>query len=137
MNVFVLDTSVAIAWYLDERFSTTARTWQDRLLSGRIRILVPTLHYWEFANVLRTHVVRGHLDARLATEIQDLHLDAPLDLLEPERRTVLNIALEYGATAYDAVYIALALNHQAPLLTAEKTTTSWVTKLAALVEPIR
>lgn len=34
MNTYVLDTSVSVAWYLDEVFSKAARDWQDRLLSG-------------------------------------------------------------------------------------------------------
>ena len=29
MNAYVLDTSVAVAWYLEEVFSTSARAWQE------------------------------------------------------------------------------------------------------------
>lgn len=137
MSTYVIDTSVAIAWYLEERFSPAARVWQDRLLGGQVRLLVPGLHYWEFANVLRTLVARDEIGQDLAGEIFDLHLDAPLEVAEPERRDVLNTALAYGATAYDAVFIALSLAHEAPLITAERTTTAWVTKLAKLVEPVR
>ena len=126
-----------MAWYLDESFSPPARIWQDRLLAGKARLLVPSFHYWEFANVLRTLVARRDLDADLATEIFDLHLDAPLEVVDPDRRTVLAVALDYGATAYDAVFIALAVDNEAPLITAERTTTAWVTKLAALVESVR
>lgn len=137
MNTYIVDTSVSVAWYLDEIFSAAARTWQDRMLSGQVRLLVPAFHYWEFANVLRTLVARGEMDQNLATDIFDLHLDAPMEVVEPERRVVLSTALEYGATAYDAVFIALAVANQAPLITAERTTTGWVTKLAGLIEPVR
>ncbi len=137
MNTYVVDTSVAMAWYLDESFSPMARTWQERLLGGKVRLLVPSLHYWEFANVLRTLTVRRLLDTALATEIFDLHLDAPLEVLDPDRRAVMSTALEYGATAYDAVFIALALANEAPLISAERTTTGWVAKLGALIESIR
>ena len=123
MNTYVIDTSVTVAWYMEESFSTAARTWQDRLLGGKVRLLVPSFHYWEFANVLRTLVTRGEIGQDLAADIFDLHLDAPLEVAEPERRVVLSTALEYGATAYDAVLIALAVAHQAPLITAERTTT--------------
>ncbi len=137
MNTYVIDTSVTVAWYLDERFSPAARVWQDRLLGGKARLFVPALHYWEFANVLRTLVARGGIGQDLATEIFDLHLDAPLEVAEPERRVVLSTAMEYGATAYDAVFIALAMANRAPLITAERTTTGWVTKLGALIESVR
>jgi predicted nucleic acid-binding protein len=137
MNTYVIDTSVTVAWYLSEPFSAAAQSWQERLLAGKIRMLVPSLHYWEFANVLRTLVVRDAIDTRLATEILDLHLDAPLEVAEPDRRMVLQTALDYGATAYDAAYIALSLAHDARLITAERTTRGWVTKLGRLIEAVR
>lgn len=137
MNTYVLDTSVSVAWYLNEAFSPSAREWQDRLLSGKVRLIVPSLHYWEFANVLRTLVVRGELGQELAFEIYNLHLDAPIEILDPDRGSVLKTALDYGTTAYDATFIDLALSHEAKLITAEKTTTHWVKRLGRMAEPVR
>lgn len=137
MNAYVLDTSVAIAWYLEEVFSASAREWQERLLAGKVVLIVPSLHYWEFANVLRTLVQRRELPGPIAREIYELHMDAPLEKAEPEERSILDIALQYGATAYDAVYISLCLSRDIPLITAEKTTTSWVTKLRNRIETVR
>ena len=137
MNAYVLDTSVAVAWYLDEVFSASARTWQERLLSGKVVLFVPSLHYWEFANVLRTLVHRRELSEDLAREIYELHMDAPLEKAEPEEKSILDVALEYKATAYDAVYISLCLSRDIPLITAEKTTTAWVTKLRSRIESVR
>jgi predicted nucleic acid-binding protein len=132
----VLDTSVAIAWYLPETFRAAARVWQSRLLDGRVRLVVPGLHYWEFGNVLRTYVMRSELDVDLAEQIWALHLEAPLEVAEPERAEVLATALEHGATVYDAVYIALGRSLDLPLLTAERTTTPWVVKLGRRVESV-
>ncbi len=137
MNVYVIDTNVTLAWYLEEVFSAAAREWQDRLLAGKARLLIPSLHYWEFANALRTLVSREEVDQGTAEEIYDLHLDAPLELAEPDRRQVLRVAFQYGATVYDAVFIALATTHDIPLVTAERTTTRWVTKLGERVESVR
>jgi predicted nucleic acid-binding protein len=137
VSAFVLDTSVAVAWYLDEVFSPAARVWQERMLNGKARLVVPSLHYWEFANVLRTLVWRRELGADLAREILDLHLEAPLEAGEPDRKTVLDTALEYGATAYDAVFLSLCLSLEVPLITAEKTTTAWVVKLGDRIEVVR
>jgi len=133
----VLDTSVAIAWYLPETFRSAARAWQSQLLDGRVRLVVPGLHYWEFGNMLRTYVMRSELEADLAKQIWALHLEAPLEVAEPERAEVLATALEYGATVYDAVYIALSRSLDLPLLTAERTTTPWVVKLGRRVESVR
>lgn len=137
MKTCVIDTSVTVAWYLDESFSPAARVWQERLLAGDARLLVPSLHYWEFANVLRTLVSRGELAADLARDIFDMHLEAPLETAEPERRAVMDIALSHGASAYDAVFVALAVATDCPLVTAERTTTRWVTKLGPRAVMVR
>jgi predicted nucleic acid-binding protein len=129
MKAAVLDTSVAVAWYLPEVFASAARVWQSELVSQQARLYVPSLHFWELGNVLRTYVLRRELDEATAREIWELHLEAPLELQEPPRERVLNIALEYGATVYDAVYIALALEIGVPLLTAERPSTPWLRKL--------
>lgn len=136
MRTLVLDTSVAIAWYLPESFAPAARSYQRQLLDGRIRLLVPSLHFWETANVLRTYVRRRELTPSLAEEIYSLHLDAPLEVEEPERAVVLATALELGTTAYDAVFITLARTLDAPLLTAERKTRPWVARLGKLVETL-
>ncbi len=136
MSRYVLDTSVAIAWYLPEAFADAARVWQNRMLRDRVQLVVPSLHYWEFANVLRTHVRGKTLDAPLAREIWALHLDAPLDVVEPPLEQVLPVALDIGATAYDAVYVALATHLDVPLLTAEKASTPWVMHLGKRVQSI-
>lgn len=137
MRQLVLDTSVAVAWYLPEVFSPAARVWQNQLLEGRVELLVPSLHYWELANVLRTYARRGDLKPPLAKEIYDLHLEAPLQVAEPSRSSVLETALEYEASAYDAVYIALAIGLDLPLVSAERTTTPWVVRMGHQIESVR
>ena len=107
------------------------------MLAGKAILLVPSLHYWEFANVLRTLVWRRELAETLAREIYELHLEAPLEPSEPDRGAVLDAAFEYGATAYDAVFISLCLSRGAHLITAEKTTTAWVAKLGDRIEAVR
>lgn len=129
MTAYVLDTSVAIAWYLPEVFTETARMWQAKLMSEEISFRVPTLHYWEMANVLRSHVRRGQIDRKLATEIWEVHLEAALQTMDPVADEVLAAAFDYDATAYDAVYIALAIQLDLRLLTAERPSTGWVRKL--------
>jgi predicted nucleic acid-binding protein len=136
VRTLVLDTSVAVAWYLPETFAPAARSFQMQLLDGKIRLVVPLLHYWEMANVLRTYVKRHEIEPTLARDIFALHLDAPLETDEPERAEVLAAALELDATAYDAVFIALARGLDVPLLTAKRKTTPWVVRLGKRVETV-
>jgi len=103
------------------------------MLDERVDFVVPTLHYWEFANVLRTHVRNRAFDRKLAEEIWMLHLDAPLQVVEPPIDSVFRLSLEHGATAYDAVFLALVVHLDVPLLTAERPTTSWMARLGKRV----
>jgi predicted nucleic acid-binding protein len=136
MMTRVLDASVAVAWYLPESFSAKARYWQAMLVEGQAQFLVPMLHFWEVANVLRTYVRRKELAPALAQDIYEAHVQSDLDVVEPDPQQVLRVALDYEATAYDSVYVALSLEHDVVLLTAERRTTPWVTKLAELAECI-
>jgi hypothetical protein len=69
------------------------------MLRSEVSFIVPSLHYWEFCNVLRAYVRRGEIELKLAQEIYELHLDAPL-------------------------------------VTAERSTTPWVVKLGKSVRPL-
>ncbi|OQW94615.1 MAG: hypothetical protein BWK77_08925 [Verrucomicrobia bacterium A1] len=137
MNSYVLDASVAAAWYLEESFSPAARAWQERMLEGRVRLVVPGLHFWEMGNIFRKLAMRRILDETTARELFDLHMDASLERIDPDPRAVLRRAFEFGATMNDAVYIALALDHDLRLLTAERSTTGWVARMAKRVELVR
>jgi predicted nucleic acid-binding protein len=128
---YILDASVALAWYLPEVFADEALEWLSKLNAGRITLHVPALHYLEVANGLRSQVRRGKLSEALAGNIWRNHLNAVLVTTDPSRDDVFSTALAYDASAYDAVYIALALELDAPLLTAERSTTPWVKKLGA------
>ncbi len=130
----ILDTSVAVAWYLPESFAPAARRWQRMMLEGRVELRVPSLHFWELANVLRTYVKRRELDVDTAGEIYALHLDAPLVQAEPDRTSVLDVALKYDTTVYDAVFVSLSLELDIPLLTAVRLTAPWVKKLEKLAD---
>lgn len=134
---FVLDTSVAVAWYLPESFAASARTWQERLITGDIELYVPSLHDWEFVNVLRTYVRRGGLDRQTAEEILAVHLDAPVKHAEPDRGRVLAAAFENECTVYDAVYIAMAVELDCGLITAERSTTPWVVHQGERVRTVK
>jgi predicted nucleic acid-binding protein len=136
MTEHVLDASTAVAWYLPQRFSLDARKWQRDMLEQRVRFVVPRLHYWEVANVLRKYVRRLEVPPAEAEHIYSLHLEAPMETAEPDPGQVLEVALKYDTTAYDAVYIALSLSRNMPLVTAERATTGWVAKLGDLARPL-
>jgi predicted nucleic acid-binding protein len=120
----IVDASVGIKLFVEEEFSVEA----DRLF-GRLtanppaHFYVPDLFYIECANILWKYTRRFNYPAGNARQdVRDLRALAlrtvsTADLLEP----VLELALAYDLTMYDASYAALARQLDLPLITADET----------------
>ena len=99
-----------------------AQAWIARVGSGEIAAIAPGLIHAEIANALSKHVRAGHLDASMADERLQLALALPLEIV-PTRalaRAGLALAATRGVSAYDGLYLALALGYDAPLVTADR-----------------
>ena len=114
----VVDASVAIKWHLTEIHSAAAaRLLQD----GAPELHVPDLVFPEVGNVLWKKVRRGDLTEDQAREIAHLLALAPLEVhpAAPLLEAALEIANKTGRTAYDSLYVALALKLGCRLVTAD------------------
>ena len=121
MKAFVLDASVALGWTLDNPVPASATRARQALLSGT-RALVPALWHLEIANGLVAAERRGILtasDAMLALlQLEQLcaqALEVEADIV-PIRQAFIT-ARTYQLSAYDSVYLDLALRVRLPLAT--------------------
>jgi predicted nucleic acid-binding protein len=121
---FVLDASVALAWFLDRPTSPYADHVRQLLLRGN-RAVVPALWQLEIANGFISAERRGTLtlsDISLALQNLDVVVAQAIenspDLVS--MRGVLSTARRFQLTAYDAVYLELALRQGMPLATLDK-----------------
>lgn len=118
MSTLVVDASVFAKLYLPEPDSPRA----DRALRGRSDLAAPDLLWAELANVLWKQCTRGGIDPRRARELMREARMFPLQTHPcaelAEHATAL--ALETGRSAYDCVYIALAIRERGELLTADE-----------------
>jgi predicted nucleic acid-binding protein len=121
MKTFVLDASVALGWTLDNPVPASATRARQVLLSGT-RALVPALWHLEIANGLVVAERRGILtasDAMLALlQLEQLcaqALEVETDMV-PMRQAFVT-ARTYQLSAYDSVYLDLALRVRLPLAT--------------------
>ena len=116
MTALILDASVAAAWVLDDEHEPRADAALARLedLGG----LVPPLWHLEVRNVLLTAERRGRIAADLVNDrLADL-AELPIQTAaEPDLDQVLALARAHRLSVYDAVYLALARRHDAPLAT--------------------
>ena len=118
---FVLDSSAALALTLDEPGAATVARLIASQASRRARLVAPRLFDVECAGGLVKAVRRRRLDAARALDhLLDL-LDLPVERLHSPAYVFsgLRLALEYGISAYDAVYVALAAEEELPLVTAD------------------
>lgn len=113
----VVDCSVALKWVLpeDDRDAALALLREETFLAPDFLVL-------ECANVLVMKARRGlmtdtqsHAGLRFITNMQSLQLRPS----RPHMETAHALALELGQTAYDCLYLALALSEARLLITAD------------------
>ena len=112
----MIDASVAIKWVVQE-----AGTEQALALKRDHRMAAPDLLMAECANILWKKAARTELTPEQAAfaarllERADIELVPMRSLLEAATR----LALDLDHPAYDCIYLALALQDRAPLVTAD------------------
>ena len=112
---FVLDASVAVAWVVPSQATEYAK--RIRLRARREAFHVPTVFAAEVTNVLVTLERRGILGPQGATAAADVlsrlrPVEHGLSLTVADLRS---LAGRYALSAYDATYLALALELHLPV----------------------
>ncbi|HEV2866158.1 MAG TPA: type II toxin-antitoxin system VapC family toxin [Allosphingosinicella sp.] len=113
--MIVVDSSVAVKWYVAEPDSGRART-----LIGR-PLLAPDLIRAEVANALWKKVRRGEATAAQARGALP-HLARSVILLpsEPFSEMALDLSLDLGHSVYDYFFLEMARTLDFPLLTSDE-----------------
>ncbi len=118
----VVDSSVAIKWFVLEDHSAQATDLLTAFQSGQQRLLAPDFINIEFSNIVWKKQVRQGLSAEDAEVILNdfpligLALTSSGDLL----RDAYNLAVTYERTIYDSLYLALSLREQCQMVTADE-----------------
>lgn len=115
----MLDSSVALAWcFEDEQTESTAELF-ERL--GRESAAVPSLWFIELTNVLalseRKRRATQAKTAEFIALVQKFDLEVDQDGPGRAFNHVLDLCREHRLTAYDAMYLDLAIRKRLPLAT--------------------
>ena len=117
---FVLDNSVVSGWFLNDQACDYCESIAIRLQA--VRAIAPPLLQLEYTNVMRTACKRQKMIAAQAHQIVAMLAELPIDIdnasLHPSQ--VLDLALRYDLTSYDAVYLDLALRRGVPIATRDQ-----------------
>lgn len=117
----VVDASVALKWVVTETGSNEAAALLTGLADGALSLVAPEHLLGEVGNGLRKRVAQGVLVADDAVTALDAVAAVGLELISGHERWLrsLRAALDWGVTTYDALYVLLALDLDAEVITAD------------------
>ena len=118
--MIVLDASVVLKWFQEERDSEKALAFEERHARGEETVAAPDLLFYEIANVfrnqkgIRVEAIETALEVLSRLEIQTFTF-SPVDLKE-----VVRFAAMHDISVYDALYVILARRLGCRFVTADK-----------------
>lgn len=125
MTRYVLDASVAAKWFLsasDESYAEEALALLRLYAAGSVQFFVPDLFFAEFGNILWKAERLGRCDSKTADLATKAIIDRKLPSFSsgPLLSRALQIARRHGRTVYDSLYLALAVDLDGTLVTADE-----------------
>ena len=117
-----MDCSVAAKWVLHEAGHAEALHLLQEEKSGRVILIAPDLLLTEFASLIAKRVRRKQMLPSQASDAFRLVEEYATTLLETRLflGAALQLALDRHASLWDCVYLALAIAHDCPLITADR-----------------
>jgi predicted nucleic acid-binding protein len=125
VTTVVVDASVAVKWCLPSRREELVAEAEELLASSRrdeVRFLVPDLFWVELANALWKAVRRAEMSSDNAASAMSFMRDLGIATL-PSLDLVpqaLDLAISHSRTVYDSLYVALAIQSDSELITADE-----------------
>ncbi|MGB3309693.1 MAG: type II toxin-antitoxin system VapC family toxin [Nodosilinea sp.] len=122
MTKVVVDSSVAVKWFIPQIHSDKARQILSAYQEGELDLLAPDLIYAEVGNIvwkLNRFQELSEQDAGNALKAFQL-VDVSITPSSLLLNDAYHFAKEYQRTVYDSLYIALSLWHQCPFVTGDR-----------------
>ncbi len=121
-DTFVLDCSVAAKWVLPEPDREPALRWFERYASGEALLVAPDILLAEFASLVAKRNRRKQISAEQAQQAFHWMMKSAPRLFDTRQLLfrALDLSLEYQLSLWDCVYLALSVEHDCPVLTADR-----------------
>ncbi len=122
MGAFVLDTSTALKWFLEDESDRAYSLAILAAISDEYRPIVPWLWYYEIASTILTQVRRKRIAFDKAAIYLNIIDEMVIDIDPPDSSAILRLprlAQAHTLTGYDAAYLELAQRLQLPLATSD------------------
>ena len=119
--MWVLDASVYVACVTDsDRHHRRSRSWLESVLEAEDRLVAPNLLIAELAASVRRLTGKQDVAQRVVSELLEDGLIEPLPVTQERSLRAADIAAAAGVRGADAVYLALAQELAATLVTLDR-----------------
>lgn len=111
----VIDTSAIIAVITNEQHKSKLVS-----LTQGVNLIAPESLHWEIGNAFSAMLKRQRVTLQQASKAVSLYQKIPMRFINVELDLALELAAEYKIYAYDAYFIACAIQTQHSLLSLDK-----------------
>ena len=118
MTGYVVDASIVVKWFVKEEWSNEAAS----LLEAEAALIAPELLFAEVCNALWAMHRRGDIGGEDLAEAMDALRAAPVGVPFSMRQLAASsarLAIDLDHPVYDCFYLALAVQEQYPVVTAD------------------
>jgi predicted nucleic acid-binding protein len=116
-NEYVVDASIVTKWFLIETNSDQSIKLRDKFATGRLRLVVPTLLFYEVMNALRFSGVFSELDLAEAAKSLSKYRFGIWRPIGKLLELSVQLSVRDDITVYDACYVGLAKRLSTRLVT--------------------
>jgi len=118
----VVDASVALKWQLpdEDHIAQALALRDDYLIRNTVTLVAPSLFLYEITNAIGMAAKRARVSAELADEALANLLACEIEVFPPRPERILRLCRRFSIAAYDAAYVALALQLRAELWTGDR-----------------
>ena len=117
----VIDSSVAIKWFIAQDYSLEANKILDAYQSQQITLIAPDLIYAEIGNIVWKIQRFQGLTNHEAEMILDLFQQIQLKIFPADEllKDAYQFAVNYQRTVYDSLYVVLSIRENCKFITAD------------------
>jgi len=121
MQTIILDASLVASWTLPDEISPASKKLRHALEGEEYQMVTIPLFFYEFRNILVTNHMRGKIQKiHIDVFLQDMrNMDMTVEKIENDV-LIMQLALQHKLSAYDAAYLALAVQEKAIMATNDK-----------------
>ena len=120
MKQIVIDANVVVKWFIEEKNSTKARILRDKFIGKEIKLITPSLLYFEVMNALKYSKLFNQAELNDAGESLENYGLNVITIKKKIREQMVKIAVEHDLSIYYASYLGLSIAMETILCTADE-----------------